>query len=209
MNGLANIDLGRASATVNALTQAILHGAPRLDSVPGLLKQVIREELWHARQLPRSSIVEHYETFVDFIVDGLGTTVAQLHDLCRRDTEALDLLDKVTQNPHGGDHKSKAFNVDNINVDIVNIGDVDNIHIRKPDGTSVAANLRRLRKDRPEIHAKVIAGELSSHAGMIQAGLRRRKAQIDLEPELAARQLRRHFPEAQDRARISELLTDG
>ena len=48
--------------------------------------------------------------------------------------------------------------------------DVDNndgcINIR-PTGTSAAAALRRLRKDRPDIHARVLAGELTPHAGMV------------------------------------------
>ena len=34
--------------------------------------------------------------------------------------------------------------------------------------------LRRLRKDRPDIHARVLAGELSPHAGMIEAGFRKK-----------------------------------
>jgi hypothetical protein len=34
--------------------------------------------------------------------------------------------------------------------------------------------MRRLRKDRPDIHARVLAGELTPHAGMIEAGLRKK-----------------------------------
>jgi hypothetical protein len=47
-----------------------------------------------------------------------------------------------------------------------------NVHIR-PSGNSRAAFLRRLRKDRPDIHARVLAGELSPHASMIEAGFRK------------------------------------
>jgi hypothetical protein len=36
--------------------------------------------------------------------------------------------------------------------------------------------LARLRRDRPDIHARVLAGELSPHAGMVEAGFRRRAA---------------------------------
>jgi hypothetical protein len=38
-------------------------------------------------------------------------------------------------------------------------------------GTSAAAAMRRLRKDRPDIHARALAGGLSAHAGMIEAGV--------------------------------------
>jgi hypothetical protein len=43
----------------------------------------------------------------------------------------------------------------------------------RPSGNSRAAFLRRLRKDRPDIHARVLAGELSPHASMIEAGFRK------------------------------------
>jgi hypothetical protein len=52
---------------------------------------------------------------------------------------------------------------------------VDGVHTSgRPSGNSRAAFLRRLRKDRPDIHARVLAGELSPHAGMIEAGFRKR-----------------------------------
>ena len=49
-----------------------------------------------------------------------------------------------------------------------------NVHIR-PAGNSRAAFLRRLRKDRPDIHGRVLAGELSPYAGMVEAGFRKRR----------------------------------
>jgi hypothetical protein len=44
----------------------------------------------------------------------------------------------------------------------------------RPSGNSRAAFLRRLRKDRPDIHARVLAGELSPHAGIVEAGFRKK-----------------------------------
>jgi hypothetical protein len=55
------------------------------------------------------------------------------------------------------------------------VGTVDNIHgstIERPSGTSEAATVRRLRKDRPDLHAKYLANELSAHAAAVQAGFR-------------------------------------
>jgi hypothetical protein len=61
----------------------------------------------------------------------------------------------------------------------------------RPSGNSRAAFLRRLRKDRPDIHARGLAGELSPHAGMIEAGFRkqpvRNKADA-LPPDVSSRQ---------------------
>jgi hypothetical protein len=50
---------------------------------------------------------------------------------------------------------------------------VSNVHTsERPSGNSRAAFLRRLRKYRPDIHARVLAGEISSYAGMVEAGFR-------------------------------------
>ena len=43
----------------------------------------------------------------------------------------------------------------------------------KSVGNSSAAFLRRLRKDRPDIHARVLAGKLTPQAGMVEAGYRK------------------------------------
>ena len=45
----------------------------------------------------------------------------------------------------------------------------------RPSGNSRLAFLWRLRKDRPDIHARVLAGELSLYAGMVEAGFRKRR----------------------------------
>src|SRR5262249_52070707 len=47
----------------------------------------------------------------------------------------------------------------------------------RPVGNSRAYALRRLRHQRPDIHARVLAGEISPHAGMIEAGFRKRRQQ--------------------------------
>jgi hypothetical protein len=76
-----------------------------------------------------------------------------------------DARDRANQRPA---HKHVARDVYNNESDV---------HISgRPSGNSRAAFLRRLRKDRPDIHARVLAGELTPHAGMIEAGFRRKPA---------------------------------
>ena len=48
---------------------------------------------------------------------------------------------------------------------------VDNVN-SMPDGNEGARALRALRKKRPELHARVVAGELSPNAAAIEAGFR-------------------------------------
>lgn len=58
---------------------------------------------------------------------------------------------------------------------------LDNIQEAKaPTGTSKDAALRRLRKDRADLHEKVIAGEISAHAAMIDAGFRKKPTQAEI-----------------------------
>lgn len=50
--------------------------------------------------------------------------------------------------------------------------------VHAPTGTSTEAALRRLRKDRPDLHQRVINGELSAHAAMIEAGYYKQSALV-------------------------------
>jgi len=49
---------------------------------------------------------------------------------------------------------------------------LDNVKVEAPTGNSESAALRRLRKDRPDLHAQVLAEQLSAHAAAVQAGFR-------------------------------------
>lgn len=66
---------------------------------------------------------------------------------------------------------------------------------KRPSGTSRQAGLRQLRKHNPELHAKVLAGELSINAALIQAGLRTKQITVFVNPQRAAGILRKAFSE--------------
>jgi hypothetical protein len=73
-----------------------------------------------------------------------------------------------------------------------------NVHAsERPSGNSRAAFLRRLRKNRPDIHARILAGELSPYAGMIEAGFRKRQPRSTpaaSEPHHGTRHTTAHIP---------------
>lgn len=102
-----------------------------------------------------------YDRFATFVTTpptrGLGASVDLIRRIVGNDTEAVDLLDQALRNPVGT----------NQHVDIINTLE------ERPTGTSAESALRRLRKDRPDLHTRVLAGELSPHAAMIEAGFRR------------------------------------
>ena len=124
------------------------------------------------------------------LVDGFQTRLAQLYafgntivpqvaaqfiiasreaikGLSRRERyQGLDAFDRVSQRPAHRPAKS------------------ENVHSSgRPSGNSVAAFLRRLRTARPDLHARVLAGEISAYAGMIEAGWRTRPSEVGREKQ--------------------------
>jgi len=172
---------------------SIYSGEGGLKSVPGLLKQIIREEMWRQRVVEATGELVTYQTFSKFVAEqppnGLGATVSILERLCHDDVEALDMLTKATMQPGS---RSDLHN---------------NIMEVKPQGTSRAYSLRRLAADAPALHTRVLAGELSPHAAMVEAGLRDRTISIPVDAEKAARAIRRHFTPDQIAALV-DLLTE-
>ncbi len=71
-------------------------------------------------------------------------------------TETSNLLTTALQRP-AHRPESAGVSVDNINTST------------RPDGTTQAAALRKLRKDAPKLHEQVIAGRLSAHAAIVEA----------------------------------------
>lgn len=176
---------------VEALGSALRRGGNALEDVPDLLKRVLAEESWREFVTPRGELVQH-ERFADFVTTpptrGIGASVGLVRRIVEPDTEALDLLDQALQEPHGGDRSKK-----------------NNVPLA-PEGNTQAKALRRLRKDKPELHAEVLAGRLSAHAAMVQAGFRPKTVSVPVNrPDSIAATLRRHLA-PDDIARLVQLL---
>jgi hypothetical protein len=133
-----------------------------------------------------------YETFPDYLrnVDVNGEqkppgpwsnmTVEDYRDWFAKDTEIVDLLDQAMKGKQG-QRNDILYNIQ---------------EVRAPTGTSKDATLRRLRKDRPDLHQQVIAGELSANAAALEAGFRRPSVQItDADPATAAVRIREKLGE--------------
>lgn len=156
---------------VDSLRRSIYYGGNSLKNVPALIKQVLADGMWRDRILAKTNERVTFDRFEQFVVaaapKGLGASMELVRNIVRDDVEAVDLLDQTVRSPHGGDHKSAQFKVDNINLET------------KPAGTSAEYALRKLRKDAPELHARVIAGELSPNGAMVEAGFRHRPNPLD------------------------------
>ena len=192
--------------TVALLTSSVRRGSSGLHSVPGLVKQIIREDMWQKRVIEATGELVECKTFAEFVTSpppkGVGTDVETLKRLCHEDMEALDLIDRVTVSGQGQ------------RTDLANRTTEAELHnnIMKSEhevqGNTRQYALRKLRKGAPELHAKVLAGEVSPHQAMIEAGFRRKTATIPLDPEGAARAIIRHF-EYDDLLTLVDLLVQA
>jgi hypothetical protein len=208
---------------ISLLYSAIVEGVLELSHVPGLLQQILEENLWQERVIPSTGELVKFEFFIDFVQTsppaGLGTDFETLWQFCADDPQLLNLLDQAAQRQRGAPKKNKnvdrSINNDNIHNNqprqlTLNslAADIYQARVKRaerPSGTSKQAGLRQLRKHTPELHAKVLAGELSINAALIQAGLRTKQITVFVNPQRAARTLTKAFSE-EELAELGTLL---
>jgi hypothetical protein len=172
-------------AIVSALSGSLREGKTSLAQAPKLLKKILKEGRWKKRVITQTGQSIEFERFEDFVtaepLEGLGLTIDMIRRICGDDVEALDLLDKTLRRKHGGSRKVSKVKNDNIILEKTKLG------------TSRAYALSKLHKSKPDLHAKVLAGELTPNEAMIKAGFRVKTITIPLEPKKAAQALARHF----------------
>lgn len=175
------------AALVEALGSALREGEHGLTTAPKLLLRILREQSWREFVTQRGEQVRHarFERFVTMPpLKGLGSStrlitkiVDAIDDEAER-VEARDLLDQALAGRQGE------------RTDLGNIV----TEVSRPEGNSQAKALRRLRKDRPDLHDEVLAGRLTAHAAMIQAGFRRKTVSVPVDrPEAVANTLRKNL----------------
>jgi hypothetical protein len=165
---------------VHYLRDALGSGAAGLDVVPKLLLRVLKEDMWRDRFEQQLKVNVHFDSFEAFCrtqpLEGLGCDVALIKRIVADDARALDMLDKAL-----GSHQGERADI------------VDNVNEVRPVGNSAAQALRRLRRDRPDLHGRVLDGELSPHAAAVEAGFRRRTFTCPADVAGATKALLRHF----------------
>lgn len=153
-----------AGNIINAAQQCLSRGSSTLSSLPKLIIRIIDEELWREIYIPSTKETVQFDSFVEFVTtglpDGLGTTVELLQDLCQSNNTARSFITQAVKGKQG----ARTDLLDNIK----------KVNPPAPTGTSRDAALRRLRKDRPDLHEQVLADEISAHAAMVAAGFRKK-----------------------------------
>lgn len=180
---------------IEYLRTAIFEGNCGLQDVPNLIKRVIKEDLWQVRTLPKTQEIIKFQTFEEFLQtsppEGLGTNLKTIQKLCHEDIETIDLIEQVrTKRFQGGDRRSERFKDGNTNFEI------------KETKNTKSYALKRLRKERPDLHQQVLEGKLSVNQAMIQAKYRQQKYQIEKDIHKLSRFIKTHF----DKTEIEKLL---
>ena len=159
-------------AVIAALGSAVAHGSENVAQIPALLVQIVDDDRWR-HFITKLGEEVTYTRFEDFAATpptaGLGIKVEVLARLVQDDPAAVGALERATKNPDGAPIGNKNAAKEKTTVD--NINSCLERHER-PTGTSEAATVRRLRKDRPDLHAQYLANEISANAAAILAGFR-------------------------------------
>jgi hypothetical protein len=171
-----------ADQVITGLVSMLNQGGMLYAQVPETLEQVMREGLWKRRTVHLlGDQVVTFKRFVQFVKAerpaGLGMDPVELRKLVDSDLRVLDAYDQAI-----GSDKTRDAVVDN-----------SNNNAARPTGTTAQQALRRLRKDRQDLHERVLAGELSPHAAMVIAGFRPQTVTVRPTVDGFARAAQRHL----------------
>ncbi len=186
--------LREADQFIGLMREAIHSRFMNIDTARELLRTVLKKEMWRHRIVLMTERPKDYVQFAQFVTDpppeGLSTTIATLETVAHGDVELVGLLDEVTKKGDGRPNKT--------------VNNIDSLRER-PRGDSIERAMRDLHEKRSDLEARVIAGELSPHAAMIEAGFRKRKMTIPTDIDGIARALKRRLT-ADEIAELLDLL---
>jgi hypothetical protein len=172
---------------MRGLAQSVWRGQETSENITEKLVILIANRLWAVERVDSNSgeKIPPFESFSEFVVapltrGGLDTTIEILKRLCQDDLKALHAIDAALAGEDITIPKSpEAMN------------------------GSKEGDLRRLRRERSDLHKQVVRGELSVNAAMLQAGFRTRKISINTDDmESAANTLVKHL----DPEKLTDLL---
>jgi hypothetical protein len=181
---MSKVDLSDNTRAVQSFRRAIEFCT--LPHVPQTTRQVLSTEAWRDRFEMGRRI--QFNDFVEFVTQapakgGCGLKPEKVTELLRKagDEDALKMWLQAI----------RAKQTQQINVTTPKLqagkgrpvkGSTEKDDRTFNRGTTAAYAIARLRRDRPDIHARVLAGELTPNAGMIEAGFRKKRESKKLTP---------------------------
>ena len=169
------LSLRQRATLVEALSSSLEHGGAALGTVPKALRRLLEQGAWREFTTSRGEHVTH-ERFADFVttapLKGLGSDIALVERIVADDDSAAKLLRSALKGTNNISTRARMTE----------------------HGTRRDYAIERLERDAPELHEEVLAGNLSAHAAMVQAGFRPKTVSVPVtRPEAVAKALRKHM----------------
>ena len=179
---------------VRALHGQLARGEEGLSAVPKTLERVLVEESWRDRIDTHTRERFTFAHFAEFVtappLAGLGADVDLVQRLVRG-TPTERLVRDALRRRSGGQTTGEMA--------------LDDVHARF-NGNRRGYLLGRLHRERPDLLARVDAGEISAYAAAVEAGFRRRTVTLCIDTaDDAVRALLRRFPPAELRAALDRV----
>lgn len=216
--------LGNNYMLVQGLQSSLSRSELNSNTVPGLVRRIIKEDAWKEFILPDDRIIRNPADFRRFIEgDRPEGCQTPLHVLRRMvaDTDVADDVEQLLRGTPGNDASPRdATGRFSIPSPCDGMAEPDVIPFDAPaprvrdytreskQGNSVGYTLRRLEKEAPELLAAVKAGDLSPNAAAVKAGFRDKAITVPSSPRKAARVLLRHFS-GEALAELVDALSQG
>lgn len=171
-----------------------------LGNIPGILRQLISLKVWEGYDWRGKEV--KFSTFREFVEtpppEGLGSTVEELINFCKKYPEIADLVDQTVQEQRL-DYKPSTGE--------------GNILSRKAKGTSFQRALRRLRnmaktdKEAAKLRTQVLRGEISASRALFELGTMKKRYAIEATSDAIIDFAKRHLSAAQ-RKKVADALSN-
>lgn len=154
---------------IRRLQQNMADGGERaFDIVPMMLKNVIEEEQWKHCSDRHGKAFTSFEAFVKHeLWEGLGSTIDDLKVFCRKRDDVRKKIDEVVEAmpkplsfTEAGAIGGRGHKASSVTTGF--------------KGRGATYQLKRLKRDRPDLADKVVSGEMSAHAAALEAGFRKK-----------------------------------
>jgi hypothetical protein len=188
---------------VSQLRRSLLGAERGLKSAPGMLRTVIEHEIWRKRVVEETGELVSFKSFEEFVqappLEGLGSTIRQVKNLCKDDKAALAALDRATVGepgaPEGNQNNASGVN----QYTLQDAEDSRTNGLSQPICPTTEKKrdrsgrlLRRLREQRQDLHKQVLNKDKSVAEAAIEAGFYPKRISVNLRsPESAASSIRR------------------
>jgi hypothetical protein len=173
-------------------------GSTLFELVPIYVRRILQERIWADQRNIEGVPFRSFKEFVEHrLWEGLNTTIKDLMIFCRNAPDVVELIlqEVPSAAEYGGDRRSEQAKADQ----------VDNVNLIEGGGNSAVYALSRLKRDRPDLAEKVVAGEMSANAAAIEAGFRKKKIEIPDDEEEAAEFLVKRWG-SQRAVRLADLI---